>query len=182
MQPRTHVHPCRLNWFKKTGLNRPSQKYYIRTLNPDPLSPKQNMLSASSCRLLASTSRLVICKSKSRLLSTSSTTSKNFIIPGDSASLAVIEKSSSKKIYYFTATWCPPCKAIAPKFEALSSSSPSVNFVKIDIDNFESAAVKYGIRSVPTFVFANGAKILSQFSGADEGQLKKSIEALEKSS
>ena len=40
----------------------------------------------------------------------------------------------------FTATWCPPCKMIAPKFEAMEAEFPNVIFVKIDVDaNKETA-------------------------------------------
>ena len=124
-------------------------------------------------RIQSSSSSLV------RFLSTAKPS--NYIVPADSSSLAVVETGANKKIYYFTAAWCPPCRFIGPKFEAVAGKHPSLSFVKIDIDQFESAAVKYGIRSVPTFIFANGAKVLSQFSGADESQLLKSVDSLEKS-
>lgn len=67
-----------------------------------------------------------------------------------------------KKILYFTASWCPPCKAIAPVFESLSKKYPALNFVKIDVDNLPETAQDFGIRSVPTFVFVNGQKQVSQ--------------------
>ncbi len=122
--------------------------------------------------------------SKSRLLSSTTAAKKsgsNFIIPGDLSAFTKIESSTGKKIYYFTATWCPPCRFIGPKFEALAAEAPTVSFVKIDLDNFEQTASKYKINSVPTFIFADGSKILSQFSGADESQLKRCIEMLNNS-
>jgi thioredoxin 1 len=130
-------------------------------------------------RIQSSSSSSSSSSSLIRFLSTAK--QSNYIVPVDSASLAVVETGANKKIYYFTATWCPPCRFIGPKFEAVAAKYPSLSFVKIDIDQFESAAVKYGIRSVPTFIFANGAKVMSQFSGADESQLLKSADSLEKS-
>ena len=129
-------------------------------------------------RRIHSSSSSQFVRNSSRFLSTAKPS--NYIVPADSASLAVEETVANKKIYYFTATWCPPCRFIGPKFEAAAAKYPSLSFIKIDIDQFESAAVKYGIRSVPTFIFANGAKVMSQFSGADENQLIKSVESLEK--
>ena len=87
-------------------------------------------------------------------------------IPGDSAALDKIKNMDEKKIYYFTASWCPPCKKIAPVFAKLSDEHPSLKFVKIDVDEFGSMAQEYGIRSVPTFFFVKGDDVLSAFSGA----------------
>jgi thioredoxin 1 len=64
--------------------------------------------------------------------------------------------SDGKKVLYFTASWCPPCRAIKPLFEKLSDEFKNIQFVKIDIDENDKVAVEYKIHSVPTFVFING--------------------------
>ncbi len=89
---------------------------------------------------------------------------KNYIILGDDSQRQLIEESAGNKVFYFTASWCPPCKAIAPVFEKLSAENSQITFLKIDIDNFAEAASDYNIRSVPTFVFMQGKKKLSQVS------------------
>ena len=91
-----------------------------------------------------------------------------------------VEKNALKKVLYFTAAWCPPCKMIAPIFENMSKAYDKTNFVKIDIDNCPEAAEKYGISSVPTFIFMNGATQMSQFTGANEATLKQKVEELDK--
>ena len=88
------------------------------------------------------------------------------IIPGDATALDKIKNMDEKKIYYFTASWCPPCKKIAPIFEKLSDAHPSLKFVKIDVDEHGSMAQEFGIRSVPTFFFVNGEDVITEFSGA----------------
>ena len=57
-----------------------------------------------------------------------------------------------KKILYFTASWCGPCKALAPRMEKLSNQ---INYRKIDIDSNQDLSMKYGIRSVPSLVLVD---------------------------
>tara|TARA_Y100000356_G_C11157432_1_gene234057 strand:- start:65 stop:313 length:249 start_codon:yes stop_codon:yes gene_type:complete len=54
-----------------------------------------------------------------------------------------------KKILYFTATWCGPCKALAPRMEQLASQ---INYQKIDVDSDRELSAKYGVRNVPSLV------------------------------
>lgn len=60
----------------------------------------------------------------------------------------------------FTATWCGPCKALAPIVEKIADENAGkVKVGKLDIDESPAIAQKYGIRSVPTvLVFKGGAK------------------------
>jgi len=58
------------------------------------------------------------------------------------------------------ATWCGPCKAIAPKMEQYSNTYPSVAFYKVDVDGVPDVAQELGITAMPTFIFfKNGAKV-----------------------
>ena len=53
-----------------------------------------------------------------------------------------------KKVYYFTAPWCGPCKTFGPIME----ESGIIQFMKVNIDNDTELAAKYGVRSVPTLI------------------------------
>jgi|TARA_R100001443_G_C3305921_1_gene166495 thioredoxin 1 len=55
-------------------------------------------------------------------------------------------------ILYFTAAWCGPCKALAPRMEKLKGQ---INYRKIDIDQNQEMSMKYGVRSVPSLVLVN---------------------------
>ncbi len=57
-----------------------------------------------------------------------------------------------KQILYFTAAWCGPCKALAPRMEKLKGQ---INYRKIDIDQNQEMSMKYGVRSVPSLVLVN---------------------------
>lgn len=83
----------------------------------------------------------------------------------------------------FTATWCGPCKMIAPTFESFSNSPEFMGkavFVKVDVDEANDVAVKYQVNSMPTFLFIRDSKVLERFSGASVEKLKSTIQRLTK--
>ena len=57
-----------------------------------------------------------------------------------------------KKILYFTASWCGPCKALAPRMENLKGQ---INYRKIDVDQNRDMSMKYGVRNVPSLVLVD---------------------------
>ena len=85
--------------------------------------------------------------------------------------------SGGKAILYFTASWCGPCKAIAPSFSSIAAanSSAKILFVKIDVDDNSSAAEQHAIRAVPTFMALSKGKVIKTFSGANVEALKAAV-------
>ncbi|MPQ43324.1 thioredoxin [Clostridium tarantellae] len=60
----------------------------------------------------------------------------------------------------FWATWCGPCKMIAPVIDELASEMKDVKFVKVDVDQNPSIAGKFQIASIPTLMmFKNGKPV-----------------------
>ena len=88
------------------------------------------------------------------------------------------DKIKGTCIVDFFATWCPPCKMLAPVVEKVSEEYGSkLNFYKVNIDSNISIAEKYQITHVPTLVvFKNGSPVkrVSGYMGEDE--LKKFID------
>merc|ERR1712224_901866 len=75
----------------------------------------------------------------------------------------------------FTASWCPPCKMIAPHFDRLSKENPDVIFIKVDVDDAADVASELEISSMPTFKFFKSKVEVSSFSGASLPKLESTI-------
>lgn len=77
----------------------------------------------------------------------------------------------------FHATWCGPCKSLAPIIKDLAKEvHDKIRVVKIDIDKNKALAHKYKIRSVPTLAIFKNGKIIWQEAGMKtKNQLKKII-------
>jgi len=69
-----------------------------------------------------------------------------------------------KTMKYFSATWCGPCKAFKPVMNEIAGEGHSVQF--IDVDENQSLASKYGVRSVPTTVIEENGVEVDRFVGA----------------
>lgn len=60
----------------------------------------------------------------------------------------------------FYATWCGPCKLLAPIFEDVANEKNNVSFVKVDVDEAHELAELFGISSIPTVVYIKNQKMV----------------------
>ncbi len=66
----------------------------------------------------------------------------------------------------FWATWCGPCRTIAPTIEKIAADYDGrAKVVKLDVDNNPQTAMKYGIRSIPSLLFFKGGRPVDQMVG-----------------
>lgn len=93
----------------------------------------------------------------------------------------LVEEAGDKLVVLdFTASWCMPCRMIAPVFSQLATSEeygPNALFVKVDVDEAADVAEKFGVMSMPTFVFVKGGAVVDRFSGASVEKLTQTLVA-----
>ena len=82
-----------------------------------------------------------------------------------------------KKILYFTADWCGPCKKTRPIVEELNKDLSLTNIKIVDVDSEMELAKKFEIKSVPTFIIIENNEEINRVVGA---QTKQSLLGLMK--
>ena len=96
---------------------------------------------------------------------------------GKDALAAAIKAAGDKLIVIdFFATWCGPCRTIAPVIDKMVTEYSDVTFIKIDVDENEAVAEEYGISVMPTFIFLKKGQKLGEMTGANEANLKSNVE------
>jgi len=76
----------------------------------------------------------------------------------------------------FYAQWCGPCKLLAPFYKGLAQKYPTVNFYKIDFDEFSDLADSLEVSSLPTIVFFNNGKKVHTHIGANKDKILAAFE------
>ena len=78
-----------------------------------------------------------------------------------------IEKHDGLAVVDFWATWCGPCRMIAPVVEELAKQyEGKLKVAKVDVDNNTRIATKYDIRSIPSLYIFKGGKVVQTIIGA----------------
>ena len=66
----------------------------------------------------------------------------------------------------FWAEWCGPCKSMHPIFTRMAKKYKHVRFARINVDNSQDIAMKYGVQSIPTFIMFKNGEIANTMVGA----------------
>lgn len=78
-----------------------------------------------------------------------------------------VEKHSGVAVVDFWATWCGPCRMIAPILEQLSVEyDGKVKVTKLDVDTNQKTSMRFNVRSIPTLLFFKDGKVVDQVIGA----------------
>jgi thioredoxin 1 len=92
---------------------------------------------------------------------------------------AEVLKSDKPVLVDFTATWCGPCKMLAPIVEKLADElAGKIKVGKLDIDNSPDVTARYGVRGVPTvMVFKGGERVAVHVGLTNRENLLKLIKS-----
>ncbi|KAG5228916.1 thioredoxin [Salix suchowensis] len=168
------------------GSHRSSMNSFSRRLhenlisNPTKTSHPSKSLSSFITKSHFSTPSLQLFQ---RTLSSSSGESNIVLVKSDeelNSGLKNVQEKSSPAVFYFTATWCGPCKFISPVIEELSKKYPHATIYKVDIDTegLQNALAKLHVAAVPTLDFYKNGKKETTIVGADVAKLKNTMDSL----
>ena len=91
----------------------------------------------------------------------------NAVEVSDDTFVTEIELHEGLAVVDFWATWCAPCRMIAPMVESLATEYAGTEKVaKLDVDNNQRTAARFNVRSIPTILFFKGGKLVDQVVGA----------------
>ena len=79
---------------------------------------------------------------------------------------AEVLKSDKPVLVDFFATWCGPCRMVAPVLEEIAEENENIKVVKIDVDQEPGLAQQFGVTSIPLLVVMKDGQVVNQSLGA----------------
>jgi len=98
---------------------------------------------------------------------------------------AEVLQSETPVVVDFFANWCPPCRALGPILDQLSTEfAGQIKFVKINSDEEPSLAQAYNVSALPTLIFIEQGQVVGDFAGLPQAnelraELKQWLQAVE---
>ena len=98
---------------------------------------------------------------------------KHIVMLSDSDFDEKVLKSNRPVLVDFYANWCGPCKMIAPYLDNLAEEfQGKVTVAKLDVDQNNQSAMKYGVRGIPTMILFENGQQKEVIVGADPNRIR----------
>ena len=79
---------------------------------------------------------------------------------------SVVKDSAKTVLVDFWASWCGPCRMIAPVLEEVAAERPDVKVCKVNVDEEQELAISYGVSSIPTLLVFKNGQVVNKSIGA----------------
>jgi len=100
-------------------------------------------------------------------------------VEGDESFLGELAKAGDRLVVvHFTASWCGPCKRIAPVFAELAAEYSHNLFLDVDVDECPQTANDNKVQAMPTFMFFKNGQKIDSIRGADPEALESKVQEL----
>lgn len=97
----------------------------------------------------------------------------------DTAEFDSVLKENTAVLVDFYADWCGPCKMLAPVLEEVAGKVDGVKVVKVNVDDNQEIAQRFGIMSIPTLIgFKNGEQAASSLGFKPAAELESLLKSL----
>lgn len=84
----------------------------------------------------------------------------------------LVKGAEGRVVVDFFATWCGPCKMLAPIFEKVAADNPEIGFYKVNVDEAPELASEYGVMNIPTLIcFDKGEEVKRHIGALGRGAL-----------
>lgn len=74
-------------------------------------------------------------------------------------------KSDKTVLVDFWAVWCGPCRMLSPVVDQVAEENPDIKVCKVNVDEEQQLAIKYGVMSIPTLLVFKGGELVNQSIG-----------------
>ena len=74
-------------------------------------------------------------------------------------------KSDKTVLVDFWAIWCGPCRMLSPVVDQVAEENPDIKVCKVNVDEEQQLAIKYGVMSIPTLLVFKGGELVNQSVG-----------------
>lgn len=81
------------------------------------------------------------------------------------ADFSIVLESKRPVLIDFYADWCGPCRMVSPIVDEIASEHPEYLVAKVNVDEEDALAAKFGVTSIPTLVVMKGGRVISQSAG-----------------